>query len=185
MKKPTIRDIAREAEVSPASVSMILNGKSLSRFSQETVSRVYEASRRLGYKPLRQEKGGRRKAILIICPSLTNPYYASLVQGMEQEAKSQGYTTIIYTTYWDKAEERAARVRAAAERLLDRVQAGYARLRGDVDATISHAGGEIGRVEKALEQGRNEFAEHDRALEALLETCREGTAQDPEGEEER
>ena len=90
MKKPTIRDIAREAEVSPASVSMILNGKSLSRFSQETVSRVYEASRRLGYKPRRQEKGGRRKAILIICPSLTNPYYASLVQGMEQEAKSQG-----------------------------------------------------------------------------------------------
>ena len=108
MKKPTIRDIAKEAEVSPASVSMILNGKSLSRFSQETVSRVYEASRRLGYKPRRQEKGGRRKAILIICPSLPNPYYASLVQGMEQEAKSQGYTTIIYTTYWDKAEERAA-----------------------------------------------------------------------------
>lgn len=108
MKKPTIRDIAKEAEVSPASVSMILNGKSLSRFSQETVSRVYETSRRLGYKPRRQEKGGRRKAILIICPSLTNPYYASLVQGMEQEAKIQGYTTIIYTTYWDKAEERAA-----------------------------------------------------------------------------
>ena len=84
-----------------------------------------------------------------------------------------------------EAEERAARVRAAAERLLDRVQAGYARLRGDVDATISHAGGEIGRVEKALEQVRSEFAEHDQALEALLETCREGMAQDPgqDGEE--
>lgn len=108
MKKPTIRDIAKQADVSPSCVSMILNGKSLSRFSQETVSRVYAASRELGYRNRRKEKEGQREIILIICPSLTNPYYATLIQGMEQEAKGQGYTTIIYTTYWDKEEEQAA-----------------------------------------------------------------------------
>ena len=55
-----------------------------------------------------RKKKGQREIILIICPSLTNPYYATLIQGMEQEAKGQGYTTIIYTTYWDKEEEQAA-----------------------------------------------------------------------------
>lgn len=81
------------------------------------------------------------------------------------------------------AEEQAERVRAAAERLLGRLQAGYSRLRSDVDATIVHAGGEIGRVEKALEQARSEFAEHDQALEELLEACRDWADLQPDGAE--
>ena len=71
------------------------------------------------------------------------------------------------------AEEKAKKVRTAAEQILYKVQAGYGRLRGDVDATISHASGELGRVDKALEQVRAEFAEHDAALEKLLRSCRE------------
>ena len=88
-----------------------------------------------------------------------------------------------------EAEERAKQVRAAAGQLLDRVQAGYSRLRSDVDATIVHAGGEIGRVGRALEQVRAEFAEHDQVLEKLLTACRDtssagGEAPDTQGAEE-
>ena len=54
------------------------------------------------------------------------------------------------------AEEKAKKLRTEAEQILYKVQAGYGRLRGDVDATITHASGELGRVDKALEQVRSE-----------------------------
>ena len=107
MSKPTIRDIAAMAGVSPSSVSMILNDKNLPRFSEETIQKVYGASRALGYVSKKQNLHKNTKpTILIICPSMMNPYFATLVQSMEQEARSRGFLTIIYTTYWDKDAER-------------------------------------------------------------------------------
>lgn len=73
----------------------------------------------------------------------------------------------------DQAAERARLVHAETEQLLHQVQAGYARLREDVGATLSHASGELGRVDKALSQVLTEFSEHDAALERLLASCRE------------
>ena len=107
MKKPTIKDIAAAAGVSPASVSMILNGRNLSRFTEQTIQNVYRASRQMGYLSKRQQRHKNpRETILIVCPSLMNPYYATLIQSMEQEARLRGYMTTIFTTYWDKAAER-------------------------------------------------------------------------------
>lgn len=68
----------------------------------------------------------------------------------------------------EKEAEEKARSREAAEQLLCRIRSGYERLRTDVDATITHASGELGRVDKALECVKAEFAEHDAALEQLL-----------------
>ena len=73
----------------------------------------------------------------------------------------------------DQAAQRARLVHAETEQLLSQVQAGYARLREDVGATLSHASGELGRVDKALSQVLTEFSEHDAALERLLASCRE------------
>jgi len=107
MKKTTIKDIAAAAKVSPASVSMILNGRNLSRFTEQTIQNVYRASRQLGYvSKKRQRHKNPSETILIVCPSLMNPYYATLTQSMEQEARLRGYLTMIFTTYWDKAAER-------------------------------------------------------------------------------
>lgn len=72
-----------------------------------------------------------------------------------------------------QAQEEAHRVRMEAEQILHKVQVGYGRLRGDLDATITHAEGEIGKVDKALDQVRVEFAEHDATLDKLLSSCRE------------
>lgn len=103
-KKPTIRDIAVQAGVSPASVSMILNEKNLSRFSDETVALVQKIATECGYRT----KHPRRieGTVMIICPSVMNPYYATLIQSMEQEAIEQGYSTAIRTTYWDMEIEK-------------------------------------------------------------------------------
>lgn len=107
MKKPTIKDIATLAGVSPACVSMILNSRNLARFSEETIQNVYRASRETGYVSKKQQyHKNPKKTILIICPALINPYYSTLVQSMEQEARLWGYLTLIFTTYWDKSSER-------------------------------------------------------------------------------
>ncbi len=106
MKKPTIKDIAAIAGVSPATVSMILNDKSLSRFSKETIQSVYQACRETGYTSKKmQYYKNPKKIILIVCPSVINPYYTTLIQGMEQEATLRGYMTLIFTTYWNKESE--------------------------------------------------------------------------------
>lgn len=107
MKKATIKDLAEMAGVSPSCVSMILNGQNLARFSEETIQKVHQARRETGYVPKKKQRHKNPKEmILIICPSVMNPYYATLIQGMEQEAKLRGFVTMIYTTYWDLEAER-------------------------------------------------------------------------------
>ncbi|MFA6892195.1 MAG: LacI family DNA-binding transcriptional regulator [Sphaerochaetaceae bacterium] len=102
--KPTLKDIARHTGCSTATVSMILAGKQLSRFSKETIEKVYTTSRELGYQP----KHGIKKegVVVIVCPSVINPYYATLLQGMETEAHANGYVTLTYNTYWSPEREK-------------------------------------------------------------------------------
>lgn len=102
--KPTLRDIADAVHISTAAVSMILAGKNLSRFSDDTIEAVYAAARKFNYKP----KHGIDKTgiIVIVCPSIINPYYATLLQGMELAAEKSGYTTLIYNTYWNIEREK-------------------------------------------------------------------------------
>lgn len=103
-RKITIREIAALAGVSSASVSMILNQKSLSRFSDETVKLVQKIAADHNYQPKHPKR--TEGTVMIICPSVMNPYYSTLIQSIEQEAIEQGYATAIRTTYWDKDIER-------------------------------------------------------------------------------
>ncbi len=105
-KRVTLQDIGDAAGLSAASVSMILARKSLSRFSADTVDTVYALARELGYE--RRSDKYSRKILVIICPSVINPYFATLIQGMEQEATQRGIETILFTTYWDTEKERKA-----------------------------------------------------------------------------
>lgn len=63
---------------------MILAGKSLSRFSDETIDAVHTACRELGYQIKTAKRN--RSIVLIVCPSVINPYFATIIQGMEMEA---------------------------------------------------------------------------------------------------
>jgi LacI family transcriptional regulator len=103
-KRTTLEDIAREAHVSTASISMILNGKSLNRFSPETIESVYMIARRLGYENKRAKEA--KNILLLVCPSVINPYYAMIIQGMEQEAQACGLQTMLITSYWNTDKER-------------------------------------------------------------------------------
>lgn len=108
-KKVTSVDVAREAGVSQAAVSMILNKKYNVTFSKETIRQVEETAKRLGYQLPRQrpKRSGRtRKLLVVFCPTLTNPYYVMLLQGIESAAKEQGYGVFVCNTQRDlKIEE--------------------------------------------------------------------------------
>lgn len=103
VKKVTLVDIAQKCNVTAASVSMILSNKKINRFSQETIEAVRETATKLNYQT--KSNKSQKKLILIVCPSIFNPYYATLVQSMEMEAFSKGYITMTYNTYWDVERE--------------------------------------------------------------------------------
>ncbi len=87
----TIYDIAREAGASPATVSRVLN-HSRHPVKQEMRERILETSRRLGYIPnlqARSLKNQKSTTIGIIIPSIDNPFYPSIVRGIEDEIVSR------------------------------------------------------------------------------------------------
>lgn len=107
-KKVTSIDVAKAAGVSQAAVSMILNKKYNVSFSKETIERVEQAAKALGYQlPHRKNKrwSRREKLIVVFCPTLTSPYYVMLLQGIESAAKNQDYDIFICNTQRDPRQE--------------------------------------------------------------------------------
>ncbi|MEW4412488.1 LacI family DNA-binding transcriptional regulator [Clostridium sp. AN503] len=93
----TIYDIAKEANASPATVSRVLNN-SQHPVKQEMRDRILETSRRMGYIPnlqARNLKSQKSTSIGIIIPSIANPFYPSIVRGIEDEIVSRNYHMII------------------------------------------------------------------------------------------
>lgn len=108
-KKATTMDIAKLAGVSQSTVSMILSRKVGASFSRETIERVFAAATQLNYQPVRKGREGITAArlIAVVTPTLANPYYATLLQELENEAVAKGYKAFFYTTYRDEAMEGA------------------------------------------------------------------------------
>ena len=101
--KPTLRDIAEATGVSTASVSMILNGKSLERFSSQRVASVLAEAERIGYRTPSARCSG--KQIAVLSPSVSNPYHTKRITGIDAAAHAAGYHTAIYNTYWNPRTE--------------------------------------------------------------------------------
>lgn len=107
-KKITSSQVAEKAGVSQATVSMILNRRNNVSFSAETVEKVEQAARELGYElPRRSKHKGNKKEKLIVvfCPTLTSPYYVLLLQGIEAVANEKGYGVFICNTQRDAGLE--------------------------------------------------------------------------------
>lgn len=100
-KKVSSIDVAKKAGVSQASVSMILNHKYNVSFSKETIKKVEEAAKELGYI-LPSKKANKtvkkEKIILVFCPNLANPYYTMLIEGIETRANEMGLGIYVCNT---------------------------------------------------------------------------------------
>jgi LacI family transcriptional regulator, galactose operon repressor len=93
---PTIRDVARLAGVSPATVSNVLGQRK--PVDPALVERVRRASAELGYRVHRaasQLRSGRAKVVAALVPSLENPFFTSLIAALERYAGAEGYEIIV------------------------------------------------------------------------------------------
>jgi LacI family transcriptional regulator len=96
MPDATIRDVARRAQVSVASVSRALNG--LDNVSDKTRARVADAVRELGYVPhagARSLSLARSNAIGVVLPDLHGEFFSEMVRGIDRGASRRGYLLLL------------------------------------------------------------------------------------------
>ena len=103
---PSIRMVADAANVSVATVSNVINGKT--SVAPAISARVQAAVERLGYvrdhRAARLRSGESRLAGVIV-PDLTNPMFAAFVSTLEHLARCDGYDLVVVSARNDPAEE--------------------------------------------------------------------------------
>jgi LacI family transcriptional regulator len=101
---PTIRDLARQLNVSVATVSNALRGTG--RVSADVARDVLDLARRTGYVPrhaARALRTGRTATVGLILPNITNPLFPAFAQAIEQAARSRGYAILLADSHDDAA----------------------------------------------------------------------------------
>lgn len=104
MANATIRDVARAADVSVASVSRVLNGHDNVR--PELRERVHAAATKLGYVPhagARSLSLARSNAIGVVLPELHGEFFSELLRGMDREASARGLQLLLSNMHADPA----------------------------------------------------------------------------------
>ncbi len=104
---PTIRDVARQAGVAPITVSRVINKPE--KVSAKTRARVEQAIVELGYVPNRLARSLRLKrthTLALMVTDITNPFWTTVVRGVEDAAQDAGFNVILCNT--DESEEKQA-----------------------------------------------------------------------------
>lgn len=101
----TIRDVAREAAVSVASVSRAMNGHP--SVLPETRERVLAAARKLDYVPhagARSLSMAQAHTIGVVLPDLHGEFFSEIVRGMDRAARQLGYKLLLSAFHSNPAE---------------------------------------------------------------------------------
>lgn len=121
MKRPTQADVAKQAGVSRATVSYVLNDQeSRVPISPQTRERVLEVIERMGYEPdsrAQSLRSGDSKTIGLLIPDIHNPHYWQLVDGIEEETYKAGYELILAHSSVDRDREEYC-IRALSRRTM-------------------------------------------------------------------
>lgn len=108
MRKPVrIFEVAREAGVSPSTVSKVLNGTQ--RMAAATEARVWKAVSKLGYHANLHAQilsTGRSRALGVVILDILNPHFTALVKGAGQVATEKGYTVLLADAEENSRRER-------------------------------------------------------------------------------
>lgn len=115
----SIQDIAKEAGVSVATVSRVINRNNSVR--PETERKVREVMVKNNYQPsfaARNLRKMRNKIVLILMSTIVNPFLAKVVKGIEDASAELGYHTMICNTY-DNSERDTLYLNLIKKRLAD------------------------------------------------------------------
>ena len=107
--KVTTRDIAEYTGVSQSTVSMILSNKPHVSFSKETIDKVRQGAKELGYKKpvagVKKKEQALAKSIIVICPLLSNGYYSMIIHSITETCQRLW----LYRIYCQYIEGRLSR----------------------------------------------------------------------------
>ena len=117
--KVTISDVARLAGVSTATVSHTINN---TRYvSEETKEKVYKAIAELGYTPdasARSFRTGKKRTVGFIVPDISNKFFGTIIESVENYLSAHGYHLIIANTKED-ADREETNIRLLTAGLVD------------------------------------------------------------------
>ncbi len=97
----TSNDVARRAGVSQSTVSLVLSGKGEGRVAPATATAVREAAAALGYRPnlaARSLKTGAARAVGLVVPDVTNPFFGRVLRGAQRAAARGRYAVALVDT---------------------------------------------------------------------------------------
>ncbi|WP_254703344.1 LacI family DNA-binding transcriptional regulator [Pseudarthrobacter sp. C4D7] len=137
---PTMHDVAAAAGVSQATVSLVLNSASGSRFSDETRQRVNDAVQQLGYRTNAHAKTLREGISGIIGflgdAVATTPFAGKIIEGAQERAWEDGLLLLTMNTGGDKALESASLDSMLSYKVAGVVYAGMYHRRLDVPEAL-------------------------------------------------
>lgn len=114
-----IRDVARRAGVSPATVSRVLTGSAVVK--PDARARVLQAIGDLGYRPNQVARNLRRQRadmIGLVIADVENPFFTEMVRTIEDAGYHLGYRVVLCNTDENVDKQRAYLGVMAAERVL-------------------------------------------------------------------
>jgi LacI family transcriptional regulator len=118
MAEATIRDVARRAQLSVATVSRALNG--FENVSEESREKIAAAVKELGYVPhagARSLSLAKTNAIGVVLPALHGEFFSEVVRGMDQVASARGYFLLLSNMHPDAPGGSAGVLRALRGRV--------------------------------------------------------------------
>lgn len=95
----TSNDVARVADVSQSTVSLVLNGKWQGRIREETARRVMATAHDLGYRinqSARSLRLGSTGTVLLVVPTLVNPAFAAVHAGAARVGAQNGLGVVVF-----------------------------------------------------------------------------------------
>ena len=118
MAEATIRDVARRAQLSVATVSRALNG--FENVSDSAREKIAAAVKELGYVPhagARSLSLARTNAIGVVLPALHGEFFSEVVRGMDQVASARGYFLLLSNMHPESPGGSAGVLRALRGRV--------------------------------------------------------------------
>jgi LacI family transcriptional regulator len=106
VEKSTIYDIAKELNISAATVSRALNNNP--KISPATRQLVFETADKMNYKQNKVAqalRSGKSNNVGVIVPRIDSNFFASVIRGIEDELHPEGYHVIICQTHEDEKRE--------------------------------------------------------------------------------